>query len=590
MLYKRDGFTVQVLNCVQGWNIMNRYKNVFIEEVSKAINVDAAEVAKLIKTPEAERGDFALPCFPFAKQLKQNPAQIAVDIASRFADNPMFEKVAAEGPYVNATISGAHVIATLIPKIRNADEHFATSDIGYGQTVVIDFSSPNIAKPLGFHHLRSTMIGNALGLIHRAMGYTVKRINFLGDWGKTFGLLAEAFDRVGDRERLNREGIAYLLELYVEANKLKESDPGFDDAAREMFVRQEQGDEHAMALWELFRNISLKEFKRIYRRLDVEFDYFEGESHYRDGMDEVIAEVHRTAGTREDQGALVVDMSYADDEPPMMLRKSDGATLYATRDIAAARDRYERFGFSKSLYVVGTEQKRHFEQLKRALAAMGCDWQEKMVHVNFGRVHGMSTRKGTVVFLEDVLNEARERAIEKMSEDSADRNIDIRAVAEEVGIGGIVFGDLKNLRASDYNFDWDEILNTKGFTGICVQYAHARCCSILRKGGGAPDIGAADLSLLTAAEEATLVKEIGRIPKAVEAAAMELEPSRLARALYEAARAWNRYQQSGNNDKSLRILVEDEKIRTARLALVDATRIALERGLSLLGVPAPDAM
>ncbi|MBN2343835.1 MAG: arginine--tRNA ligase [Deltaproteobacteria bacterium] len=569
---------------------MNRYKNAFVEEVANTVGVEASEVAKLVKVPEADRGDFALPCFPFAKQLKQNPAQIALSLAAHFADHPMFEKVEAAGPYVNATIRSAHVIGTLVPQIRNADDHFATSDLGYGQTVVVDFSSPNIAKPLGFHHLRSTMIGNALVNIHKALGYTVKRINFLGDWGKTFGLLAEAFDRVGDEERLKKEGIKYLLELYVEANKLKESDPGFDDAARQMFVKQEQGDDHAMALWELFRSISLKEFKRIYRRLDVDFDFFEGESYYRHGMDEVIADITRTAGTREDQGALVVDMAYADDEPPMMLKKSDGATLYATRDIAAAKDRQERFNFAKSLYVVGTEQKRHFDQLKRALSAMGCDWQEKMVHVNFGRVHGMSTRKGTVVFLEDVLNEARDRAYEKMSSDSADRNIDIKAVAEEVGIGGIVFGDLKNLRASDYTFDWEEILNTKGFTGICVQYAHARCCSILRKAGGAPEVSGADLSLLTAPEEATLVKEIGRIPQAVELAATELEPSRLARALYEAARAWNRYQQAGNAEKSLRILVEDESVKQARLALVDATRIALARGLSLLGVPAPEAM
>lgn len=569
---------------------MNRYKKAFTEEISKAIGIPDDEIANMVKVPEADRGDFTLPCFPFAKQLKQNPAQIAGMLAERFSDSPMFEKVIAEGPYVNATVSAAHVISTVIPQIRNADAHFATSDLGYGQTVVVDFSSPNIAKPLGFHHLRSTMIGNALVHIHKAMGYTVKRINFLGDWGKTFGLLAEAYDRVGDETKLSKMGISYLLELYVEANKLKESDENFDEAARQMFLKQEQGDEHAMKLWELFRSISLKEFKRIYRRLEVEFDFFEGESHYREGMDEVIAEVAKTAGTREDQGALVVDMEYAEDEPPMMLKKSDGATLYATRDIAAAKDRYERFKFAKSLYVVGTEQKRHFEQLKRALAAMGCEWQEKMVHVNFGRVQGMSTRKGNVVFLEEVLNEARDRAHEKMSNDSADRKIDIKAVAEEVGIGGIVFGDLKNLRSTDYTFDWEEILNTKGFTGICVQYAHARCCSILRKGGGAPEIGTADLSLLGSIEEATLVKEIGRIPQAVEAAANELEPSKLARALYEAARAWNRYQQAGNADKSLRIICEDEKTKQARLALVDAVRIALERGLSLLGVPAPDAM
>lgn len=569
---------------------MNRYKNAFVQEISQALAVDKAEVAKLVKVPEADRGDFTLPCFPFAKQLKQNPAQIAELVAKRFENHAMFEKVEAQGPYLNATVSAPHVIRTLVPQIRNADEHFATSDLGYGQTVVIDYSSPNIAKPLGFHHLRSTMIGNALVKIHKAMGYTVKRINFLGDWGKTFGLLAEAFVRIGEEKRLKKGGIAYLLELYVEANKLKETEPGFDEAARQMFVKQEQGDEQAMALWQRFRTISLKEFKRIYRRLDVDFDFFEGESHYRDGMDDVIEGVAKTAGTREDQGALVVDMEYAEDEPPMMLKKSDGATLYATRDIAAAQDRYKRFSFAKSLYVVGTEQNRHFDQLKRALAAMGCDWQERMKHVNFGRVQGMSTRKGTVVFLEDVLNEARDRVYEKMSSDDVERTFNIKEVAEEVGIGGIVFGDLKNLRSSDYTFDWEEILNTKGFTGICVQYAHARCCSILRKGGGAPEIDAADFASLTAAEEATLVKEIGRIPQAVEDAANDLEPSRLARALYEAARAWNRYQQAGNTDKSLRILCEEPEVRLARLALVDAVRIALARGLTLLGVPVPDAM
>ena len=569
---------------------MKRYLTAFAEKVASSLDLDPVRVLGLLKTPEPERGDISLPCFPFAKELKKNPAQIAGGLVAELADSPYFPSVQAVGPYLNAFIDPAALMGTIVPEIRDAGTDFATSSEGEGETVVIDFSSPNIAKPLGFHHLRSTMIGNALGRIHRAMGYEVVGINFLGDWGKTFGLLAEAFERFGDRDELARGGISYLLELYVKANKAVEEDPSFDEAARAMFRRQEEGDERAMELWRLFREISLAEFERVYSRLDVTFDFFEGESHYREGLDEIIDEVGRTTGTREDQGALVVDMEYAENEPPMMLRKTDGATLYATRDIAAALDRWRRFSFAKSLYVVGVEQRRHFDQLKRALAAMGHDWQDRMTHVHFGRVQGMSTRKGNVVFLSEVLDEARDRALAKMQEDGGDREIDLEQVAEQVGVGGVVFGDMKNLRTSDYTFDWEEILNTKGFTGICVQYAHARCCSVLRKAGGAPAQGEADLSLLRAAEEVALVKDLARIPGAVEDAARELEPSRLARAVYEAARSWNRYQQAGNLDRSIRIICEDEKVMNARLALVDAVRIALAKGLHLLGVAAPEAM
>ena len=569
---------------------MKRYENAFTEVVARAANVDEVQIRSLLKVPEAQRGDLSLPCFPFAKKMKKSPAAIAAKLQGAIDDHPLFEKFEAVGPYLNAFIEPRGLMGTLIPEIRKAQDRFATSNIGKGEAVVIDFSSPNIAKPLGFHHLRSTMIGNALGRIHRALGYRVEGINFLGDWGKTFGLLAEAFVRFGDRSALDDGGISYLLELYIKANAAAEEDESFDEAAKLMFRNQEAGEPEAMDLWRLFRGISLAEFQKVYDRLDVSFEFFEGESHYRDGLDEVVAKVARTCGTREDQGALVVDMEYAKDEPPMMLRKSDGATLYATRDIAAAMDRWERFRFAKSLYVVGVEQKRHFDQLKRALGAMGQEWEDRMTHVCFGRVVGMSTRKGKVVFLSEVLDEATDRALVKMRQEDGDRGIDLEKVAQQVGIGGVVFGDLKNLRTSDYRFDWEEILNSKGFTGICVQYAHARCCSILEKGGGAPPAGEVDPGLLCASEEIALVKELARIPGAVEAAGADLEPSRLARAVYDVAREWNRYQQSGNADRSLRILVEDESVRKARLALVDAVRIGLEKGLNLLGVSAPRAM
>jgi arginyl-tRNA synthetase len=570
---------------------MHRYKKAFIATIANFLNETESEISKLVKIPEPDRGDLSLPCFPFAGKLKKNPAQIAKEICSAFEDDMLFFKTEAAGPYVNAFINPEHIMKTLIPEIRKAGKLFAHSFMGKGKTVVIDFSSPNIAKPLGFHHLRSTMIGNSLRLIHQALGYKVEGINFLGDWGKTFGLLAAIFKQKGDRTRLEKEGISYLLELYIDANRKKESDSEFDEEARKMFKKQEEGDKEAMALWTLFKEISLKEFKRIYKRLNVTFDHFEGESFYKDGMDDIIKWVSDTVGTRIDDGALVVDMPYGENEPPMMLKKSDGATLYATRDIAAAKDRYDRFAFDKSLYVVGAEQKRHFEQLKRALSSMGCKWEKDIQHVSFGRIHGMSTRKGNVVFLEEVLDEAKERAFKKMKADSGKRDMDLHAVAEQVGIGGIVFGDLKNLRTSDYTFNFDDILNTKGFTGICVQYAHARCCSILKKGAEDGFLTEdADLSLLTASEEITLIKDIGKIPDAVKAAAADLEPSRLARVLYDAARTWNRYQQAGNSNSSLRILTGDKNLTAARLALVDAVKTALAKGLELLGVAAPEAM
>ncbi|MCP4606680.1 MAG: arginine--tRNA ligase [Proteobacteria bacterium] len=569
---------------------MHRYENAFVDLITRVSELSTNEVKALLRVPEPAMGDLSIPCFPLAKRLKKNPAVIAKEIAENIGSDPLFSTIQAVGPYLNATLDPRHIVTAVIPEILEQNEHFCRSDMGAGQNVVIDYSSPNIAKPLGFHHLRSTMIGNALVRIHRALGYDVFGISFLGDWGKTFGLLAEAFVRFGDSEKVTSGGISYLLELYIAANKAVDEDFGFDEAARAMFRRQESEDPEALDLWRLFRSISLEEFQRIYKRLDVKFEFIEGESHYRSGMDEVIDRVHRDAGTREDQGAIVVDMEYAEDEPPMMLRKSDGATLYATRDIAAAIDRWERFNFSKSLYVVGVEQKRHFDQLKRALKAMGYDWEDKITHVHFGRVQGMSTRKGKVVFLEEVLDEARDRALEKMGETAGDRDIDIETVAEQVGVGGVVFGDLKNLRTSDYNFNWEEVLNPKGFTGICTQYAHARCCSVLGKGGGAPKRTDVDLSLLVAPEEVALVKELARLPGAVQAAADDLEPSRLARAVYEVARAWNRYQQAGNADRALRILCEDESLKKARLALVDAVRIGLANTLNLLGVPHPNGM
>jgi arginyl-tRNA synthetase len=317
----------------------------------------------------------------------------------------------------------------------------------------------------------------------------------------------------------------------------------------------------------------------------------EGESFYQGKMEAVIDEIARTVGVKESQGALIVDLPYAENEPPVLLKKNDGSTLYATRDLAAAIDRHERFHFERSLYVVATDQSLHFKQLFRVLQAMGRPWAERMVHVNFGRVHGMSTRKGSVVLLNDVLDEAKARALERVQENiqaGAIHTDDPELLAEQIGLGAVIFGDLKNRRATDYTFDWDEVLSFDGHTGPYLQYAHARACNVLRKGGGAPQ--AYDATLLTLPEEQALLRVIARFPVAVQEAAEQYEPSFVARHLLELAAAFSRYYTLGNQDRTKRIAVEDDALRAARLALTDSTRATLAAGLTLLGIATPENM
>jgi arginyl-tRNA synthetase len=354
----------------------------------------------------------------------------------------------------------------------------------------------------------------------------------------------------------------------------------------------EAKDPAATALWQELRETSLRDFRRIYERLGIQFDSYEGESRYQDEMDAVIDEITRTVGTRQSEGALIVDLPYAEGEPPVLLRKNDGSTLYATRDFAAAIDRYERFHFSRSLYVVATDQALHFRQLFRVLEKMGRTWARDCLHVNFGRVHGMSTRKGNVVLLSEVLDEARSRALDKVRENQQAGRIqtsDPERLAEQVGLGAVVFADLKNRRVSDYTFDCDDVLNFEGHTGPYLQYAHARACNILRKGGGAPR--SYDAALLTLPEEQALVRLLARLPVTVAEAAEENEPSFVARLLLDVAAAFSRWYTLGNQEREKRVLVDDQPaLRAARTALTDATRGTLSAGLDLLGISTPDTM
>lgn len=628
----------------------------------------APSVAAQIRVPEAGRGDLALPCFLLGKELKQPPPAIAPKVAEALDKDPRYAAVEAVGPYVNVSFSTEHLIGTVLPLACAGG--YGDHKTGVGKTVTIDFSSPNIAKPLAFHHLRSTVIGAAIGRLHAACGWTVEGINYLGDWGKQFGLLATGFQRYGDPAR--RGDAKHLIEVYVKANKdadvggrketiarpaevealverlkeqsaLSESAEGKDKKkatravksltkkllsmrgmeagdplsglsewmdelkaaaaqaeaelpaaeardheAREFLRRMEDKEPEALAEWREFRQTSIDQFNKVYARLGVEFSRIEGESFYQDVLQTTLDRVKEKPGTKESEGALIIDMPVDKGEPPAIVQTRDGTTLYITRDIAAAMDRFDRFQFERSLYVVAADQRLHFKQLYRALAEMGFEWAERCTHVAFGRVHGMSTRKGQIIFLDEVLDEAvaKAREISEASEKILPEHLD--EAVEDIGVGAIVFGDLCNLRTSDYTFRWEEVLNFSGHSGPYVQFSHARTCSILDKAGGAPE--EADLSKLTLPEERALVMALMAYPDAVLKACDSFEPSLLTRALLQIAQSTASYLTAGNRDRSWRVLTEDMEVRGARLMLVDAVRRALSHGLQILGVRARRAM
>jgi len=568
-------------------SVYTRYRTAFAEALAGALGVPASEIEPQVKPAEPPHGDLSFATFPLAKAQKKAPPAIAASLAQT-VKVPGLE-VVATGPYVNARFAQLPFTAEVLDAARSQGVRYGGGTVGQGKTVVIDYSSPNIAKPIAFHHIRSTVIGHSLANLHRALGYRVEGINYLGDWGKQFGLVAVGFQEYGTPER--RKEMAHLVEVYVKANQRAEQEPAFDERARDFFRRMEAGDAEALALWKEFRETSLRDFERIYARLGIRFEHMEGESFYQGKMDAVIDEISRKPGVKESQGATIVDLPYGENEPPVLLKKNDGSTLYATRDLAAAIDRYERFHFDKALYVVATDQSLHFKQLFRVMEAMGRPFAGNMVHVNFGRVHGMSTRKGNVVLLNDVLDEAKSRALERVQENVKEGSIqteDPEGLAEQIGLGAVVFGDLKNRRVTDYTFDWDEVLSFDGHTGPYMQYAHARACNVLRKGGGAP--AAHDAALLTLPEEQALLRVIARFPVAVQEAAEQYDPSLVARHLLDLAAAFSRFYTLGNQDRSKRIVVEDEGLRAARLALTDATRATLAAGLTLLGIATPENM
>lgn len=563
---------------------MEQYKAKIADALADQAGLSREEIITLLEVPpDSQLGDFALPCFVLARRLKNAPGTIAVELANQAADNSLFERVSAAGPYVNFVINRALLARDVLGSILQTRGKYGDTKQGKGKVIVIDYSSPNIAKPFSVGHLRSTVIGAALARLYQSQGYEVVGINHLGDWGTQFGKLIAAYSKWGDERALNAGPIDHLFELYVRFHKEAEADPALEQEGRQWFKRLEDGDGAAVELWRRFRDLSLKEFERIYELLGVQFTHYQGESFYNDMLRQVIEEIKDKGLTRESEGALVVDVG--DDMPPCMLKKQDGATLYATRDISAAIYRQQQYGFDKLLYLVAADQSLHFKQVFAVLEKMGYRWASRCEHIPFGLIKfkegKMSTRHGKVILLEEVLNRAIELSLAIIEEKNpALKNKE--EVANQVGIGAVLFGDLVNDRIKDVEFDWDRILDFAGDTAPYIQYAHARICSILRK--QTCEYGQIRGDLYTADEEQTLIIGLARFPAVIKRALELNKPSVLARHLLDLARDFNHFYHA------CPVLQATGEMRQARLVLILAVRIVLARGLALLGIGAPDEM
>ncbi len=552
-------------------------------------DMSAQEIEAAIETPsDSSLGDYAFPCFRLAKTLRKAPNLIAKELASAVADNALFSKAEAVNAYVNLFIDGARLARITLEEVWGAGDDFGRSDIGAKRPVIVEFSSPNIAKPFHIGHIRTTVIGNSIYKIFDFLGYKTIRINHLGDYGTQFGKMIVAYRRWGNRADVEASPISTLLSYYVKFHEEVEKDPGLDDEAREVFSKLEHQAPEETALWQWFRDESLKEFSRVYKMLDIEFDSLAGESFYSDKMPAVLEEMEAKGVLQDSRGAKIVDLEpYG--LPPALITKTDGSSLYITRDIAAAIYRKKTYDFYKNIYVVGAQQNLHFQQWFKILELMGHEWHDRCVHVNFGTVSlaegTLSTRKGRVVFLEDVLN----KAVEQTRQVIRDKNVNtdsIEETAKMVGIGAVIFQELSNGRIKDYTFSWEKTLNFDGETGPYVQYTHARAASVLRNGGWTKPatLDKVDLSYLSSDSAFGLLKMIYRFPEVVLEAGEKYEPSIITRHIVDVAQAFNKFYHDEH------ILTEDEGEKQAKLLLTYAAKQTIKNGLGLLGIQAPEKM
>lgn len=544
------------------------------------------ELVKVIEVPPLpEFGDFAFPCHGLAKVMRKNPAQIASELASSITIDDGLKKVQAVAGYVNFWVDRIRAAKEVLQAVFVQRENYGSSGIGEGKKIVVDYSSPNIAKHFGVGHLRSTAIGHSLCRIFRKLGYQTIGINHLGDWGTQFGQLIAAFKKWGSEEKLSEDPITHLFELYVRFNKEAKENQDMAEEGRFWFKKLEEGDPDARRLWQHFENLSLREFDRVYAALGIVFDYYWGESFYNDKIEGVIKLLEEKKLSGLSEGALIVDLS-AYDMPPLLLRKKDEATLYSTRDLAAAIHRWEQFHFDRSLYVVNVAQDLHFKQLFKTLELAGFDWYSRMAHVSFGWVKFgdaiMSTREGNIVFLKEVLEKGVELAEKTIREKNPELK-DINRTARMIAVGAIMFADLSARRHKDITFRWEEVLNFEGETGPYLQYTHARLASLLRK-YGKPVKGNVNFDLIASESVWPVVRQLGNFPATVATSAEAYEPSFIATHLLDLAKAFNAFYQAE------RILTDDTAATDAKILLCSCVQTVLKEGLYLLGIESPEEM
>ncbi|APH19890.1 arginine--tRNA ligase [Clostridium botulinum] len=561
------------------------YKNLVAERIKENTELEVDLIEKLIEIPpKKEMGDYAFPCFQLAKTFRKAPNLIAEELKEKI-NKEGFEKVVTVGPYLNFFVDKTVLIKDVLEKVLSEKEKYGSSKVGEGKNVVVEYSSPNIAKPFHIGHLFTTAIGNALYKILSFEGYNCIGINHLGDWGTQFGKLISAYRRWVDEEALEKDAIGELLRIYVKFHEEAEKDPELEKEARLNFKRLEEGSEEETELWNRFKDLSLKEFNKVYDMLGIKFDSLAGESFYSDKMDAVVQEIDDKGLLVDSNGAKVVMLDEYN-MPPCMIKKSDGATIYATRDLAAAIYRKKTYDFHKCIYVVGTPQALHFKQVFTTLKLMGHDWADDCKHVGFGLVKlankKLSTRNGDVVFLEDLLNQSVEETLKIINEKNPNLK-NKEDVAKKLGIGAVVFTYLKNNRERDIVFDWKEILSFDGETGPYVEYSYARGKSILRKAGELT--GEADYSKLSSKEEFELAKLLGGFNDAIMNAIDKLEPAMVTRYIIEVAKAFNKFYNAHGI-----LNAEDNDVKLARVKLVEATCQVIKNALNLLGIDVVEEM
>ncbi len=566
----------------------------FKEEISKILSEKISEISKdeIINSievpPTYDLGDFAFPTFPLAKVFRKNPAVIAEELKDSI-DSELFEKIETKGAYLNFFIDKGQLAKTVIQESLEKKEDFGKVNIGQDKNVIVEYSSPNIAKPFHIGHIRTTIIGDSLKRIFSFLGYNAIGYNHLGDYGTQFGMLIVAIKKWGNLVEIENNPIPELLKLYVKINNEVEDDEKLLRECRDAFVDLEKGDPEAVKMWEWIRKISLEEFNRVYKMLDIEFDSYKGEHFYSDKMQAQVDKLEESGVLVDSEGAKIVDLEKYN-LPPALIIKSDGSTIYITRDIAAAKYRHDTYKPYKNIYVVASQQNLHFQQLKYVLKEMGYDWYDEVVHVPFGMVSledgTLSTRKGRVVYLEDVLNRAIDKVDDILSKREEEKGITIEdkeQLAKDIGIGAVKFQELFNQRIKDYVFSWDKTLSFEGETGPYVQYVHARICSLLKKGDFSLD-KKFDESLLTTEEEINILRVLYNFSSTVIDAHEKMEPFFITRYVVELSKEFNKFY------NKVQILDEDETLKDTRLLLCYTVKNVIKEGLDLLGIKAPEKM